>query len=324
MLRRKRLIPLILLAFIITVDVAGYILIEGVSLMDSVYMTLISITTVGYGEVFPLSQTGRLFTLFVIISGLGIFLYFAGQLAEDTIERRVRTILGRRKIKRMAQYKNHIVVAGFGRMGEHVCRALAEKKKRFIIIENDPQRFAAAEEANYEVLLGDASRMEILEQASLSNASAFISLLSSDADNIFTVMSAREKKEDLFIITRAIDSENSSKLYRIGANRVISPYELSSRRIVNTVLKPNVVELIDIMTYSQNIALSLEEYSITENASFAGKTIKNSGLKERYNIMIIAIKRGEKTHFNPSPDMVLEPNDLLILVGERKKLLDLQ
>jgi voltage-gated potassium channel len=278
---------------------------------------------VGYAEVFPLSTGGRLFTVWVIISGLGTFFYIVGTIAETAFEGNLRRILGRRKMRMIKKMKDHVIVSGFGRMGEYVCRELKKKKMKFLIIENDPDRFAMAEELEYNVILGDATSEEALEKAGLEKAQTYISLLASDADNIYTAMAVREVNPHIIIISRALDTANEKRLYKVGANRVILPYELGSMRIINTVLRPNVVEFLDVMTYSPKISLSIEEITVKEDSSFVGKQIKNSGLREKYNIMLIALKRREEMFFNPPPSQDIQAEDILIVVGEKEKLLEL-
>ncbi len=317
----RRIVHLVaVLLLLVAVDVIGYMAIEGVSALDAIYMTVISIITVGYKEAFALSAAGKLFTIWVIFSGLGTFFYLAGRIAESALEGNIRRILGRRKMKSMSRLKEHLVVAGFGIMGEQVCRELQNLGISFIVVDNRQERYANAEERGYNVILGDATDEDILRLAGIEKARVFISLLSSDADNIFTVLSAREANPALFIIARALDSNNRGKLLKIGANRVITPYELSSRRIVNTVLRPNVVEFIDLMTFAPQIALSIEEFTVRPDSPFTGRPIKDSELRQKYNAIVIAVKRREEMVFNPSPDFVIAAGDILILVGEREKL----
>jgi voltage-gated potassium channel len=324
MSERRKIAPLFaILLMLIVIDIIGYMVIEEAPFMDALYMTAISITTVGYREAFELSPSGRLFTIWVIFSGLGTFFYIAGRIAESALEGNIRRILGRRKMKSMSRLKGHLVIAGFGIMGEQVCRELQKLKIKFIAIDNRGDRFAYAEERGYNVILGDATDEDILKLAGIEKARIFISLLSSDADNIFTVLSAREANPAVFIIARALDTDNRNKLLKIGANRVITPYELSSRRIVNTVLRPNVVEFIDLMTFAPKMSLSIEEFTILPNSSFIGKQIKDSGLRQKFNTIVIAIKRREEMFFNPSPDFEIHDGDILILVGEKEKLLAL-
>jgi voltage-gated potassium channel len=320
---KKTLVLFLFLTVLILFDVCGYLLIEDAHLIDALYLTVISITTVGYAEVFPLSTSGRLFTIWVIVSGLGTFFYIAGTIAESAIEGNLRRILGRRKLKMILKMKDHVIVSGFGRMGEHVCREMKKMKLKFLIIEYDPERFALAEELEYNVILGDATSEDTLNKAKVDKARTFISLLASDADNIYTAMAVRELSPNIKIICRALDIANEKRLYKVGANRVILPYELGSMRIINTVLRPNVVEFLDVMTYSPNMSLSIEEITVKQDSGFAGKQIKDSGLREKYNIMLIALKRKDEMFFNPSPNQEIQAEDILIMVGEKEKLLSL-
>lgn len=314
---------LTILMGIILIDVTGYMIIERVNFADALYMTVITISTVGYKEVFPLSKSGELFTIFVIISGLGTFLYSVRMIAEYSVEGRLRKILGRRRMKSISKLKNHIVIAGFGRMGETVARAFHEKKKNFIIIEKDKERFSMADELGYNIILMDATVEESLVLAGIKKAGVFISLLSADADNVFTIMSARDLNPDLHIIARNLDKDNEKKLYRAGTNIVISPIMLASNRIINTTLKPNVVNLIDLVTQTGELPLSVEEITISGTSILKDKLIKESGLREKTEAMVVGIKRGEKMHFNPSANMKIQEDDILILIGEKQKLADI-
>jgi len=311
---------LFLMLALLTFDVIGYIIIEGVDALNALYMTIISITTVGFKEVFPLSFGGRIFTMVVILTGIGFFFYIAMSVAEITIEERVRKILGRRKMKTLAKLKNHIIIAGFGRMGKQVACELQSKGIRFVIIENNPEQFAKADELGYHVLMADAASEDTLELAGINKAKIYIALLGSDAQNLFTVLTAKELNPSIFIIARCFEPENEKKLTKTGANRVVTPHRLSSRRIVNTVLKPNVVNLMDLVSQSQELSLALEEITLGSDSEFIGKTIRDSGLKERFNAMVVAVKRGEDLHFNPAASKVLAPNDILILIGEKQKI----
>lgn len=311
---------LFLLIILLTFDIIGYVIIEQVAVIDALYMTIISITTVGYQEVFPLSLGGRIFTMVVIITGIGFFFYIAMSIAENTIEDRVRKILGRRKMKTLAKLKNHIIIAGFGRMGKQVACELQSKGIKYVIIENNPEQFAKADELGYHVLMADATSEETLKLAGIDKAKIFIALLSSDAQNLFTVLTAKELNPSIFIIARCFEPQNEKKLTKSGANRVVTPHRLSSLRIVNTVLKPNVVNLIDLVSQSRDLSLALEEITIGTESEIIGKTIRDSGLKERFNAMVVAVKRGEKLYFNPAASLVLAPYDILILIGEKEKI----
>jgi voltage-gated potassium channel len=296
-------------------------IIERANFLDALYMTVISISTVGYEEVFDLSPAGVGFTIFVIISGLGIFFYAAVFIGETIIENRLRKILGRRKMKSIEKMNKHIIIVGFGRMGEQVTRELSQKKVDFVIIEKDQDRFARAEEMGFDVMLADATVEDFLEVAGVQRAKTLISLLPTDAENLFTVLTARDLNSDIFIITRAVEMINEKKLIKIGANQVVTPHRLTSQRIVNSVLKPNVVNLIDLVTQSKDLSLSLEEVRISEDSPLLGKTIRQSGIRQQYDAMVVAVQREERLLFNPSPDLTILQGDLLILIGHKEDLL---
>lgn len=226
--------------------------------------------------------------------------------------------------KNMSKMKNHIVIAGFGRMAEVVCRELSQAHHDFIIIENSPQRFAIAEERNYNVLNANAAEEEVLMAAGIEKARVFITLLSEDADNIFTILSAREINPHLVIITRATDMANEKKLYKAGATRVVSPYELSSYRIVRMVQKPNVVDFFDILLSPEKYTLSIEERTVGENSDLNGKVIREAGLRERFNAIVVAVRREGEMLFNPSPELGIRAGDILIVLGEKERLQEIE
>jgi voltage-gated potassium channel len=318
---RKILVLGTLLLVVLAAGTGGYILLSGVPFIDALYMTIISITTVGFREVIPLTPTGKIFTIALIVVGLGIVLYFFQTIVEDALEGRIRKILGRRKMeKNMARMRNHVVVAGFGRMGEIVCKELDEAQVDFLIIESSPQRYALAEEFNYPVLNANATDESALQAAGIEKARIFISLLSDDADNILSVITARELNPSLLIIARALDTANEKKMFRAGASRVVSPYELTSHRIVRMVEKPNIVDFFDVLLSAQDYTLSLEELLVGERSGFNGQPIREAGFRERFKAIIVAVRRGKEMIFNPSPDLVINSGDILILIGEREAL----
>lgn len=320
--RHKKILTLgILLLAVIAMGTFGYVLISGGSFIDALYMTIITVTTVGFKEAFPLTPVGKIFTIVLIVTGLGLVFYFLNTIIEDTMEGRIRKIFGRRKMeKNMARMRDHVVVAGFGRMAEVVCKELQEVGVEFIIVESAPERFADAEERNYPVLNASAVDEAALTAAGIEKARVFLALLPDDADNLFAVLTARELNPSLYVITRALDTGNEKKLYKAGATRVVSPYDLSSARIVRMVQKPNVVDFFDFLLSSHKYTLSLEEKVVGERSGLAGKAIRDAGFRERFNAIIVAVRRDGEMIFNPGPDLTLQSGDILILIGEREAL----
>ncbi len=201
--------------------------------------------------------------------------------------------------------------------------SLAEQKIDFLIIEQLPERYAAAEERGFHAIQASATDEAALKVAGIEKASYFISLLASDADNMFAVLTARELNPRLKIISRAFDAVNEKKLYKIGADLVISPYQLSSTRIVSTVLKPNVVDFFDLAIRSQKISLSIEELCISGQSPLAGKRIRDNSLRSQYNAIVVAVKRDGQMFFNPPADFEIQAGDILIVLGEKNKLLEI-
>ena len=309
--------------FIVLVGTIGYMVIEDWSFLNSLYMTIITITSVGFGEISPLSEAGKIFTIFLIVIGLGVILYIFGYLVEETIEGRIRKILGKRRFEKvMTKLNKHTIIAGFGRSGELLAAELLLRKKKFVVIESNVERFSLAETKGYLTLNGDATDEIVLKTAGIEKASYFVSLLPTDADNIYSCISAKELNPDIYTITRAIDPKSRKKLIKIGVNKVVSLHHLGARKMANAIAKPNVIEFFDIITTSGVFPLSVEEIKIKDNSSLEGKKIKDSGLREKYGIIIIGIITvgTEKMFYNPSPDYEIKAGDVLIVIGEREKL----
>ncbi|MDX1775681.1 MAG: potassium channel family protein, partial [Desulfobulbales bacterium] len=233
---KKYLASTALLIAILILGTLGYIIIEDLSLIDAVYMTVISITTVGFGEVIPLSQAGKYFTIFLIFGGVGLFLFVVSLITQAMVEGGLQTFLGRRHMeKKLAVLKDHYVVCGFGRIGKVISKILHENKRTFVIIENNPEEIRTIEELGYLVLSGDSTSDDILNMANIKEAKALIAVTSSDADNVYVILSARVLKPDIYILARSSGKKGAeSKLLRAGANKVFSPYEIGARRMAQS------------------------------------------------------------------------------------------
>ncbi|HWR57275.1 MAG TPA: potassium channel protein [Thermodesulfovibrionales bacterium] len=319
--QRQFIVSLLLIALVIFFGTAGYILIEGWATFDSLYMTLITITTVGYGEVHKLSHSGRVFTLFLILFGVGTILYTFNNAARIVIEGEIQEIFGRKKVeRRIRELKNHYIVCGYGRMGSVICKELREKDAEFVVVERQPSAIEGAETDTL-FIKGDATRDEVLREAGIERAKGLISVLPTDAENLYVVLSAKVLNPDLNIVARAGEEGSEQKLLRAGADRVVSPYHIGGLRIAHTVLKPSVVDFIEFATRSGNIDLQMEEIYVHEGASIAGSTLDHCGIGRELGIIIVAIKRiGGDMRFNPTFKTVIKPGDILIALGENTKL----
>ncbi len=319
--QRQFIVSLMLIAVVILIGTAGYMLIEGWAMLDALYMTVITITTVGYGEVHKLSHGGQVFTLFLIVFGVGTILYTFNNAARIVIEGEIQEIFGRRKVeKKIRELKDHYIVCGFGRMGSVICRELKEKGARFVVVEKEAAMIEGSETGPLFVK-GDATKDEVLREAGIERAKGLISVLPTDAENLYVVLSAKVLNPDLNIVARAGEEGSEQKLLRAGADRVVSPYHIGGLRIAHTVLKPSVVDFIEFATRSGNIDLQMEEVYVHEGAGIAGSTLDQCGIGRELGIIIVAIKRtGGGMKFNPTFKTVIRPGDILIALGETTKL----
>ena len=274
---KKIITSISILLAILIYGTTGYMLIENCSFTDAVYMTVISITTVGFSEVIPLSPAGKYFTIFLIFGGVGLFLFVVSLITQTMVEGGLQTYLGRRHMKKqMAALKNHYIVCGFGRIGKVISKILHENRRTFVIIENNPDEIRVIEELGYLVLQGDSTSDDILKKAHIDNAKALIAVTSSDADNVYIILSARVLKPDIFILARSSGKKGAeSKLLRSGANKVFSPYEIGARRMAQTLVRPTVIDFIDLTVHDGELGLRLEELRVSDKATFANKSLKS-------------------------------------------------
>jgi voltage-gated potassium channel len=324
---KKILVGVFILLIILVYGTSGYMLIEDSSLINAFYMTVISITTVGFSEVIPLSSTGKLFTVFLIFGGVSFFLYMVSLITEAMVEGGLHVFLGRRKMeKKMAVMKDHFIVCGFGRIGKVICKILHENRRNFLIIENSPEEIKAIEELGYLVLEGDATNDDILNTAHLMDAKALIAVTSSDADNVYVILSARGLRPDIYILARSSGKKGAeTKLLRAGANKVFSPYEIGARRMAQSLMRPTVIDFIDLTVHDGELGLRLEELQISDKAAIAQKTLMESGIRSEHDLIVVAIKRqkGEML-FNPHPNSELLVGDILVVLGEQTNIKGLE
>jgi voltage-gated potassium channel len=320
-----RLVAL-LIAAVMVGGTAGYMLIEGWSLFDAFYMTAITITTVGYGEVHPLSTAGRVFTIFITFTGVGAFFYaftlFMTVLASgELIERRER----KRLTRMLDNLTDHFILCGFGRMGEIIAREFARQHVPFVVIERSAERMQLAMEHGFVAVEADASSEEALRRVRIDRARGFVAAVSTDAENVYAVLTARLLRPDLFIVGRAESDDARTKLQRAGANRVISPYHLGGLQLAQTALRPAVVDFVQLATSSENMDLNLEQVHITAESPFAGCTLVDAGLRQRFGVVVVGIRRADgKMDFNPEPETTIRAGDDLVVLGRAGSLKELE
>lgn len=319
-LRNRLIFSLLLIALIISFGVIGYIVIEEWNFLDSLYMTVITLATVGFSETHTLSQNGRIFTIVLIICGVGTMFYALSTSAKMVLEGELQEIFGRKRLeKKIKEMKNHYIVCGFGRMGKIICRELKSKHIKFVSIEKKPDVIFDRDEVI--VLEGDATSDEILRMAGIEKAKGLISVLPTDAENLYVVLSARGLNQNLLIVARAGEEGSEQKLLRAGADRVVSPYHIGGLRIAHTIVRPAVVDFIEFATKTGNIDLQMEEIPISEGSRLVGLTLDECGIGRDLGIIIVGIKQQSgDMKFNPTFRSSVNAGDTLIALGETSKL----
>ncbi len=295
----------------------GYSAIEDWNLFESLYMTIITLTTVGYNEVHNLSHQGQIFTIFLIIFGVGTIAYTIGSMIQFMVEGQLHQILGRKKVqKQIGRLQGHYIICGYGRIGRLISREFASKPTPFIVVENDPKRCQRLADDGHLFIEGDATQDEILERAGIHQAKGLITAVTSDAANVFIILTARGINPELFIMARASEEGAEVKLVRAGANKVVSPYTIGANRMAQAILRPLVVDFIDIATGHKNISLQMEEIPVAPESRLVGKDLIQSGIRKELGLIIVGIKHDGEMIFNPAANTIIEAGNTLIALGE--------
>ncbi|MEW5914442.1 MAG: potassium channel protein [Thermodesulfobacteriota bacterium] len=318
MTSRRIKMALALVVGVLLFGTLGYHLLENFSWLDALYMTVITVTTVGYGEVRPLGTSGRIFTMVLIGSGVGTIFYILTAATQFMVEGRLREILGRRSVERaIGSLKDHYIICGYGRIGALVCEMLLEAGRQVVVIDSNEEvtRRLGGDKIHY--VLGSATEDEVLLAAGVERARGLVATVSSDADNVYIVLTAKDIRPDLFVIARATEPGSERKLRHAGADKVVSPYFIGARRIAQTVIRPSVADFIDLTFHSTiDQPLRMEELTVGPGAELAGTSLKDSGIRQKLDLIVLAIKKPDGSmRFNPPADLVVEVGDTLIAMG---------
>jgi len=310
------------LAMVIVFGTVGYSIIERWSLLDALYMTFITLSTVGFREVYTLSPTGKMFTILLILVGVVGVAYTVRVIAQLILEGEIKRLLGRRKMQKgLKELTDHYIVCGFGRVGGRIAKELSARRVPFVVIDNDPQRIEQAEEDGFLFVQGDSTADQTLLDAGIERAKALITAVANEADGVFIVLSARQLNPGLFITARAESDEGKKKLMRAGANKVISPYKIGAIRMALATLRPNLVDFMKVVTFDRDTGLTIEEIQIKSGSPLVGSTLKVCPIRKDLGIMVVGIKKvGKDVFLNPSPDTKIEAGDILIVIGEKEGL----
>ena len=312
----------VLLISIVVSGTVGYMLIEGWSAWDAFYMTVITVTTVGYREVHDLSRAGQEFTVLLIVSGVGAALYSFTLLAVVVFEGGLPKRLKRRRAARMLEtIKDHFIICGYGRIGRLIASQFRRQNVPYVVVERNGERQQLAIDDGGLAVEADASREEALKRVGIERARGLIAAVSTDAENVYTVLTARVLRPDLFIIGRAESEAVTEKLKHAGANRVISPYQIGAVQMAQTALRPAVVDFIALATGSDSVELALEEILISSSSRLADRSLVDASLRQRFSIIVIGIQRQDgNMEFNPEPDTLIHSGDKLVVLGRPESL----
>ncbi|MCS7215674.1 MAG: potassium channel protein [Thermodesulfovibrio sp.] len=324
LIHKKFVFVSLLLFGILLFGTIGYMIIEDMNFLDSLYMTVITLATVGYREVKELNDNGKIFTIILILTGFGVFTYALTVGAKILIEGEIKEVFKQRTMKKKVQgLSGHYVICGYGRMGSIIVKELKANKIPIVIIEKN--RFILPEEEDFIYVEGDATHDDVLKMAGIERAAGLITVLPSDAENLYVVLSARELNPNLFIVARAVDKEAEPKLKRAGANKVVSPYLIGGLRIAHTVLRPTVVDFLEFATRSEHIEIQIEEIEVSPKSTLIGKSIAQSGIGRDIGVIILGIKRSDgRMKFNPNSQTLIKEGDTLIVIGQTDKLIILE
>ena len=295
----------------------GYMLVEGWSLWDAFYMTVITVATVGYREVHTLSFGGEVFTVVLIFVGVGTVFYTVTQLAAVVVEGGLHRRFEQRRVTRMlGALKDHFILCGYGRIGSIIARELQEQGVPFVVIERDPDRVQNALKQGWIAVEADASEEDALTRIGIHRARGVIAAVGTDAENVYAVLTARVLRPDVFIIARVESDEAEKRLRRAGADRVISPYRIGATHMVQTALRPAVVDFVQLATGSGHLDLSMEQVHVRAQSSLVGKSIVEAGIRQRFGVIVVGIRRTDGTmEFNPAPESVIHAGDNLVVLG---------
>jgi voltage-gated potassium channel len=319
-----RLFILLLVTTLLVVGgTIGYYLIEpNYSLFDALYMTVITLTTVGYGEVHPLSPAGRWFTIALLLGGVFTLFYAAMEIVRGVVSGEVQQLFGRGFMERsLAGLHDHVIICGFGRMGRYVCHEFSRQGRPFVIIDRRADLLQDFHLTGGLAVVGDATSDEVLKRAGVDRAQSLVTVAPSDADNLYITMSARLLNAGLFIVARAEGEKAEQKLLRAGADRVVAPFALGGSKVVQAVVRPTVLEFIELATRTEHLELQIEQTEVAAHSQLAGATLTTSRLRPDLGLIIVAIKKRDGSMiYTPSPDARMEPGDTLIALGRRSQL----
>lgn len=320
--KRKFLLIIYLLFTVIVVGVVGYMMLLEVGFVDALYMTVITISTVGYGEVGVMTEGAKLFSIFIIFSGLSVFGYGITSLVSLFFEGQLKDAWRRKRMEsKINELKDHYIVCGAGDVSRTVINCFRENSVNFVVIEENEKRVAELAQQGVLTILGNAEKEDILERAGIKKAKGIVCGLPTDAENVFTVLTARQMNKEINIVSKAIEQSAHSKLLKAGADKTISPNEIGGQRIAALLIRPAVISFLDVITRAGDVTLDLEEVVISQHSQLAGMKLLEAKIPEQTGLVILALRRkGEENFkFNPSSNEVLNIGDTMVVLGTNEQ-----
>ena len=313
-------------SFLLSITLAGtlgYHFLEGWSLANSFYATIVTLGTVGFGDFYPITPVGKCFAIFLIVFGVGTMAYTFAVIMEVLMEGRLKRILGRGKLeKQINRMQDHYIICGYGKIGNLICTELAHEKIGLVVVENNPEVVPGIEDDGFVYINGSATEDKILLRAGIKRARGVVCALPTDADNLYVVLTAKELNPDVYVLSRFEDNASERRLIKAGADRVISPYRVGGMRMSQAILRPAMLDFIEITTRRQSLSLRMEEVDVWKDSPVAGKNLEESGLRKTYGLIVVAIKKESgQMVFNPMASYMMESGDKLIALGEEDNLI---
>lgn len=303
---------------IMVVGILGFMVFENLSLLDAVYMTVVTMATVGFGDIVPVTSAGKVFTILLIITGFSTAYYTLTLAVSMTVEGHLKNAFGRRGMqRRIAILENHIIVCGAGKVGSNVVHRLMHEAESFVVIEKDAVLCQRLTDQKVLVINGDATLDEIMQEAGVTKARGIITALSHDADNVYVTLSAKSLNPAISVVARADRPEAEDKLRRAGADTVIFPSVMGGRQMVSAMTKPVIMDFVESVFYNQELHMDIAEITIAACSPLVGKSFAESDIKQKFDSIVVAIKRGDQLITNPKASEVMVNGDIMIVLGQR-------
>lgn len=324
-MRRRMALIAISLVSVLTTGTVGFMLIEHYPVFDAFYMTLTTVTTVGYAEIRGLSHAGRVFNSFLIMIGVTTIFLAVGAMTQTLIELELNQFFGKRRVRNMIdKLEGHIILCGFGRVGRGAAEELRKAGAPFVVVDKNEERVERAIKAGMLAVLADASRDETLRDVGIARAKGLIATLASDADNLFVILSAKTLNPNMQLSARIAEEASEQKMRRAGADYVFAPYDSTGHRMAQAMLKPHVLQFLDFTT-QEGVDVEIEQVRVGGQSSFAGRTLADVDIQHKSGVVILAIRKGSgEMLFNPSPDVTMSAGDHLIAMGDSSNLQKLE